>query len=96
MGERNGSWVVSITKWIIDENGFPVVTLCKGKCFRREEYAKELYEDVIADSERYGYVMSPLKKPRDTLEYEGMQGVAMSKRYGNDYICVFIDHNRSY
>ena len=96
MSDRNGSWVVSATTWRMTDDGFPKMGCCTGKCFRREEYARDLYDAMVRQYEEDGWMMTPIVKTLDYEEYEGVQGVFFDEVNGPTYMCVFIDRNRTY
>ena len=97
MGERNGSWIVSSVKWKMKPEGLPNVGSCGSKYFRREEDARDYYNLILRQcEEELGFVFSPLQKSWDFREYEGVQGVSFSEKYGDVYMCLFIDRNRTY
>ena len=97
MNERNGSWIVSIVKWIMNPDRTPTVTHCSSRYYRHEDSARDRYNNVIEFFEDEGYVMNPLLVP-DREEYEGASGVWFSpdeRKYPSVYATVFIDRNRT-
>ena len=93
---RNGSWIVSVTKWVM-EQGFPRVTHCNSRYYRNEAGARARYRAVVDSLVDWGFQMKELRVP-DNEEYFGVNGVLLSedeRRYKTLYACVYIDRNRT-
>lgn len=93
MAERNGSWIVSVVKWVM-ERGYPEVTHCNSRYYRSESAAMDRLNAVIRSFEEQRYEIHPLDIPPNE-EYKGVTAWSTDPKFQRVYATAYIDKNRS-